>query len=134
MRSTIPTPAPRTHANALRRTLDEVRATSQPPAKVSEVSAERHIPLGLIRAAATDCELSQKALALNAGCTESEMSDALAGRRNFALAWIWAQDDAFLLRFLELAMQARGLTPDAQKAVRAERIAELVRLLLMEAA
>ncbi len=130
MASTVSERSLRNQSNGLRARLDEVRATSQPPAKVSE----RADLLGLIRSAAADCNLSQKALAINAGCSESELSDGLSGRRNFAAAWIWSQPDTFLLRFVELMTEARGLTPAAVREVRANRIAELIRLLLVEAA
>jgi hypothetical protein len=134
MANTVATAATRRHSNDLRADLSKVRATSQPPVKAHEVSADRSELLILIRDAARDCNLSQKALAINAGCTESELSDALSGRRNFAATWIWNQPDTFLLRFVELITAARGLTPAAVREVRAARIAELVRLLLTEAA
>lgn len=141
MPTTVKAQTPRTHANPvdsdsdrLRADLSKVRATSQPPVKSHEVSADRADLLVLIRDAARDCNLSQKELALNAHCSESELSDALSGRRNFSATWLWLQPDTFLLRFVELLTAARGLTPAAVREVRAARIAELVRLLLTEAA
>jgi hypothetical protein len=46
---------------------------------------------------------------------------------------LWPQSNEFLLRFVELLSAARQLTPEAARAARAERVGELVRLLLEEA-
>lgn len=97
-------------------------------------SDEREI-LILIRQAAHDVNLSSKEMAINAGVPPSHVSEGLgSGPRNFAAMWLWAQPDRFLLRFFDLLMEARGLTPAAANQVRAARIAELVRLLITEVA
>lgn len=92
--------------------------------------------LSVIRRAMAECTLSQKAMALNAGCPESELSEALNGRdnRRFDAQWLWRQDDTFLLRFLELVMEVRELTPADARRVHIQRIKELIGLLLTEVA
>ena len=92
--------------------------------------------LPVIRRAASAVGLSQKAMAQSAECPESEISDALNDRENrrFDAEWLWRQDDAFLLRFVEEVMEARKLTPENVRAIRRKRIIELIELLLVEAA
>lgn len=86
--------------------------------------------LDLIRQAMTAAGLKQQAAAAAAGVKESQFSAALNGQGNFGARWLWAQDDAFWLAFIALVMEARSLTPENARAVRAGRIAELVKLLL----
>lgn len=106
--------------------LNDVQATSQGPLisvnRASEV-------LGIIRRVHHEQGLKQEAAAAQARVKPSQYSLALNGTGNFNVAWLWEQDDAFLLRFFELAMEARGLTPENKRAQRAFKIAELVRLL-----
>lgn len=90
--------------------------------------------LPLIRQAMSETNLSQKAFAINAHQPESVISEAFNARRNFAAEWWWAQPDTFLLRFLELTMDARHLTPESASAIRRRRIVELIDLLLTEVA
>jgi len=86
--------------------------------------------LRLIGQALRETDVSQKEAALNAGVKEQQFSAALNGQGNFGATWLWAQPDRFLLRLVTLVMEARGLTHEAAQKARAERIAELVRLLL----
>lgn len=129
----IPLSSARTQPNSHDQTLADIRATSHAPVKVSEDFNRSEI-LRLIQQCKADCGMSQKELALNASCRESEMSDGLAGARRFSAEWLWLQPDRFLLRFVELLMEARHLTPENARAVRAARIKELIGLLLEEAA
>lgn len=71
-----------------------------------------------------DLNRSAKAFAIDASCSEGDLSDALNGRdgRRFEAEWIWKQDDAFMRRFLDNASLARGLRP-------VDALAEDVRLL-----
>jgi hypothetical protein len=90
--------------------------------------------LDLIRRALDDVGLKHAAAARLAGVKESQFSAALAGRGNFGAAWLWAQDDRFLLRLCELMHEARRLSPANASVVRRRRIVELVELLLTECA
>jgi hypothetical protein len=140
MATTLKAPTERTHANPdhsdsteVRSRLDAVRTHS---AKAG-IGANPEAPsalLPLIRQAASETGLSQKAMAINAGIPESVLSEALNSRRNFAAEWWWLQPDSFLLRFLDLVTEARQLTPESARLVRANRIKELIGLLLSEVA
>ncbi len=110
--------------------LNDVQATSQGPLIGVNHGAE---VLTLISRVRAELGLKQEGMAGQAGVKPSQFSNALNGSGNFAVTWLWAQDNAFLLRFFELAMEARGLTPENKRAQRAFRIAELVRLLTEEA-
>jgi hypothetical protein len=86
--------------------------------------------LGVAPAGDGETGLKQQAAAATAGVKESQFSSALNGSGNFAVTWLWTQSDEFLLRFVELLSAARQLTPGAARSARAERVGELVRLLL----
>lgn len=106
--------------------LSSIQATSRPPARV----VHGREMLALVRQAMNETGLKQQAAAAAAGVKESQFSSALNGSGNFAVTWLWAQSDEFLLRFVELLIAARRLTPESARAARAERVGELVRLLL----
>jgi hypothetical protein len=135
MRQTLADKAVQSQPNSLRSSLDDLRA-GDANMRVEPCRAPRVEVLDLIRRAMATRDLSQKAFALTAGCLESELSDALRGKdhRRFDAAWLWAQDDDFLLTFIELAQAARQLTPEHKRALRQRRIVELVGLLLSEVA
>lgn len=90
--------------------------------------------LDLIRDAMQAVGLKQEAAAAVAGVKPSQFSAALNGQGNFGARWLDKQDNTFWLKFIELVMQARGLTPESKSAVRRQRIVELIELLLVEAA
>ena len=106
--------------------LNGVQATSRGP--LTGVNRGSDV-LAIIKRVHAEMQLKQQSAAAQAGVKESQYSTALNGTGNFGVTWLYAQDDAFLLRFVELLMEARHLTPDNARAVRACRIAELVRLL-----
>lgn len=133
MAHTMAQPDPRTPANARRSRLDDIRATRQGVRSVAN-AVETPALLPLIADAMRLVGLSQKAFALQAEQPESVISEALAGRRHFAIEWLWKQDGVFLLRFFAMVMDARQLTPENISAIRRQRIVELVDLLLMECA
>ena len=108
--------------------LNSIHATSHPPLGVVNGSEV----LGLIRQTCAETGLKHQAAAAAARVKESQFSAALNGRGNFAVTWLWAQPDAFLLRFVELLTTARGLTADSSRKQRAARIGELVTLLIEE--
>lgn len=118
-------PATLTKPDALTR-LNDVHPSSGGPL----IGVNRgHEVLAIIGRVRAELGLKQEGMAAVASVKPSQFSNALNGSGNFAVTWLWAQDDAFLLRFFELAMEARGLTPENKRAQRAFRIAELVRLL-----
>lgn len=124
---------PSTFANASALThLNHVKATSQGP--LTSVNRTGSDVLVLVRQAMSDVQLKQGAAAAAAHVKESQFSNALNGIGNFGITWLWMQSDAFLLRFFELAMEARGLDAEGARHARAARIGELVRLLFEEAA
>lgn len=90
--------------------------------------------LGLIKQAMTDVGLKQEAAAAIAGVKPSQFSSALNGQGNFGATWLYAQDDRFILRLVELVMETRQLTPENVSAIRRRRIVELLDLLLEEVA
>jgi hypothetical protein len=126
MKVSVATEPVRTQLNSIRCQPAKVRIAANPTGNADL--------LPLIKQAAAETGLSQKAMALNADVGESVLSEALNGRRHFAAEWWWAQPDTFLLKFLELVMEARQLTPENARAVRMARITELIGLLLREVA
>jgi hypothetical protein len=114
---------------SVRSQLNSIHATSQPP--VTATNRRDHPVLLLLRKVHRETDTSQQAGALSAGVPESQYGDGLNGtpNRNYAITWLYAQSDLFVLRFVEGLLEARGLTPDNKRAVRAYRIIELVKLL-----
>lgn len=127
----VATSAVTTQPKDLRSRLDGVR-TKTIKAQIDPNSKEI---LPVIRRAMAKTGTSQKAFAIAARCTESELSEALNGRegRRFDADWLWRQDDAFVLAFLDEVTEARGLTPENKDAIRRHRIIELIELLLQVA-
>ncbi len=76
--------------------------------------------------------LSVEAMAINAGCPTSAMSEALAGKdsRNFAGPWLLAQGNEFIAKFNEIVARKRGLTDDAVDDIEAEQIASVGEMLI----
>ncbi len=126
--------AMRTQPNGLRERLDAIRPSSdksQTDPNRSRETAER-VMLALINRTRIAVGMSQKAMAITAGCSESELADAINGRerRRFDAEWLWRQDDVFLAKFIELLQEERRLTPENVSKVRRERLVELFGLLL----
>lgn len=124
------TAEPVSRLNTVQARMAKVHADSREPL----IDVNRPEILSLIRQALADVGLKQEAAAAIAGVKPSQFSAALNGQGNFGATWIWAQDDRFLLRLLELVMDARHLTPASARALRMKRIVELVELLLTECA
>lgn len=95
----------------------------------SEVSRE---VLDLIRQAMSEMQVTQETIAINAEVQPSVVSEALNERngRSFSVVWLWAQDDLFVQRVIELWQLKRGLTPDGIRAAKVARIKELIGLLI----
>lgn len=122
--------------NDLRSRLDGIRAKGgRIRIEPNALPSQKEI-LIIVRQTLAETGTSQKKFAKNAGCTESELSEAVNERENrrFDAEWLWKQDDAFLLKFLENVMDARQLTPERVNDVRRARIVELIDLLLREVA
>lgn len=123
MSSSMSQRAPLTHLN-------DVQATSQGPLIGVNRAAE---VLAITRRVHHELELKQEAAAAVASVKPSQYSTAINGAGNYAVTWLYAQNDAFLLRWIERVMEARGLTPENKQAIRACRIVELVKLLTEDA-
>jgi len=122
---------PRTPAESFRTDSHPVRTASQPlriDAKTEFLSAITETRQRLSK--------SIEAMAIDAECPVSSMSDALAGKdgRNFAGHWLIAQGDEFIATFNAVMDERRGLTPQAKKANKARLLAELLRQIVEEVA
>lgn len=117
---------------SVRSQLNSIHATSQGP--LIGVNRE-HPMLTLLRTVHRETETSQQAGALSAGVKESQYGDGLNGapNRNYAVTWIWGQSDLFVLKFVERLMEARNLSPDNRKAIKAFRMLELIKLIAEDA-
>jgi hypothetical protein len=74
---------------------------------------------------------SQKAIALNAGCPQSDLSNALAGKQRLDAQWLLDQDAVFVERVLTKVRSRLGLVTDNDaRGVKIARISELLRLIL----
>lgn len=133
MPSTLTARATRTHANPDRASLDEIRAGKanlRIDAKNLGNAPGIESIRPLVREAMRRAGLSQKAFAIDAGITESVLSEALSGARHLSVDWLWSQGDLFVAELIKLVSERRNLTEQTQRSLRAERVAELVRLLL----
>lgn len=130
MPSTLQTSSALTRLNSVQSRMAKVNGDSV--AALSDVKPGEI--LELIRRAHVDVDLKHEAAARAAGVKPSQYSAALNGHGNFGASWLWAQDDRFLARLLELVSDARQLTPERVSALRRRRIVELIDLLLVEVA
>jgi hypothetical protein len=88
--------------------------------------------LSAVNETRTALGLSIEAMAINAGCPVSAMSDAMAGKdsRNFAGHWLVAQGPEFVAKHNEIMDRQLGLTPASVDAIEAEQIASVVEMLV----
>lgn len=123
----------RTHVNPRRTDLDGIRAGNanlRIDAKTAtKVEQSRQFRL-LVREAMQAAGLSQKAFAIEAGQSESVISEALAGTRNLAADWVWAQDDAFWLALSTRIASARNFSPEREDEIEEAQILQVVGVLL----
>lgn len=112
---------------AARMSQESLRTDSQAPRN----DAKQEF-LGAINEIRSRRGLSVEAMAVLAGVPVSTMSDALAGKdnRNFAGHWLIAQGDDFAAD----VMEALGVTAQSRIAADAQRIGELVALLIRRVA
>ena len=71
----------------------------------------------LVQAVASRLGRTLKAIAIDARCQPSVLSESLAGTRNFALDWLLRQDDEFLTAFIEELATERRLTVQFKRAI-----------------
>jgi hypothetical protein len=118
----------RSHANTRRASLDDVRAGAanvRMAAKDLENAPEYR---ELVREAMRRSGLSQKAFAIDAGQTESVISEALHAKRAFDVQWIWRQTSAAFRRALrEAEDESMGLDPRSQREEGFDDFVELAR-------
>jgi hypothetical protein len=84
----------------------------------------------LVRGLMADLQLSQKALAIQAECPASDLSNALQGKQRLEVDWLLNQEPIFVAMLLERVERAKGFTERSERELKAARIAELVRLLV----
>jgi hypothetical protein len=115
----------RTDSHPTPTTLGEVRGVSH----VVRIDA-KSVFLADINEVKARLQLTAEVMAINAGCTVSAMSEALAGKegRNFAGHWLIAQGDDFMDYFDALRAARRGRTPEVSN--RARVIVEVVHQLV----
>jgi hypothetical protein len=71
------------------------------------------------------CGLSNKAFAINAGQSESVISEALSGARHLATEWVWAQPDEFVSTLIDLMKTERAIDERADE-IEADLIVQLL--------
>lgn len=123
----------RTPAKSHREALDELSAkgsTMRMQVKTDEKTEEKRTFRAVVREVMRRVDLSQKAFAINAGQSESVISEALSGTRHLAMEWLWAQEDTFWNALIEAIEDERGLTQERATELYAQQIGTLVESLL----
>lgn len=137
MASTLAKAEHRSHPNTHRADLDAIRAGSanlrmdSDRVRIDPNQDDKAEFLAVCEEARIKCGLSKKEMAITARVTESTFNEAWSGKRgNVAIQWLWSQGDGYMATLIELVAERRGLSAENNRAVRAERIGELVRLLV----
>lgn len=87
--------------------------------------------LALVDEARIRAGLSKKEMAINAAVPDGAFSEALSGTRgNFAIHWLDRQPQSFWLTFHKITAERYHLTPESASDIEADRIGELVALLI----
>lgn len=127
----------RTPQKTLRESLDDVRPraakilTTSEPVRTVQNSSDKAAFLALIDEARIRAGLSQKEMSLNASVNEGAFSEALKGARgNFAAHWLDTQPVEFRAAFHKLLAIRWGLDENTDAHIDADRIGELVALLI----
>jgi hypothetical protein len=84
----------------------------------------------LVQTVRRDLGRSQKQMAIDAGCPESDLSNALSGKQRFDMQWLLNQDDEFLIKWWREVEIARGLTPRAKRAIKRMGLLKIIDALL----
>jgi hypothetical protein len=131
------TVAVRTHQKTLRESLDDVRGKAakvlidSDPVRTPANYVEKAAFLSLVDEARIRAGLSQKEMSITAAVSEGAFSEALKGTRgNFAIHWLANQPPSFWAAFLKILAQRFHLTEESKADLDAERIGELVGLLI----
>lgn len=125
----------RTHANSVSPTrpdlsaaLEGIRAGASVARMATNRADIREITLDVL----AERRVSQKEMAINANCPQSDLSNALQGKQRLDAQWLIDQDDAFVDRLMEMVRLRKGITHETARSVRMARLCELVRLCLEE--
>lgn len=108
---------------------DRLPTTPKPSINPNKASFLALIDEARIRAGETI-----KEMAGNAGTDTGSFSEAMSGqgRINFAAHWLDGQSDAWWMAFIKIVCEKRGLDATRQREITAERIGELVCLLIKQ--
>jgi hypothetical protein len=129
-----------THSNSLGRSLDAVKGRAarvgltRHPVPTESNDADKAAFLALIDEARIRAGLSQKEMAISANVDAGTFSSALSGqgRVNFAAHWLHNQPDAFWSAFAKIVLERRGIDEARADELTADRIGELVTLLIKQ--
>lgn len=127
MTSTLPQSSPLTPLDSIKATSAAIKAPLVAPLSGLEYGAD---VLRLLQRVHGELGVKQEYAAARCGVKPQQYSAALHGAGHFSVVWLFKQEIPFVLRFFELAMEHFGVNPASKQAARANRIAELVRLLL----
>jgi hypothetical protein len=137
MASSMGAAAVRTQHKTLRESLDDVRPkaakilTPSEPVRTVQNNDDKGAFLALIDEARIRAGLSQKEMSINAVVNEGAFSEALKGARgNFAAHWLDRQPKSFRQAFHKLLGLRWGIDEATESEIEAERIGELVSLLI----
>lgn len=136
MPSSLAKRVPTTERNTVATRLPLIGAVPQPAATglqshATDDAIDSNSELEPIKAALAQAGLSQKFFAHQAKADEPQVSRVLTGQAKSGLwGWLWKQDVRFWVPFLQILAVAKGITHECEADVDAERIGELVTLLL----
>jgi hypothetical protein len=140
MRSSVAVPPVPTHSNSVGQALANVKGRAARVGLASHpVPTESNLDdkaafLSLIDEARIRAGLSQKEMAICANVDAGTFSVALSGqgRVNFAAHWLNGQPDAFWAAFSKIVLERRGIDQQRADDLTADRIGELVTLLIKQ--
>lgn len=99
-------------------------------AEASEDTVNSDAAVSLVFEAIAAIGMSDKEAAYTMAMDPAQLSRVKSRQARLPLDALWRMPDAFWLEFHRLVGEAKGLTPENARAVKVNRIAELVRLLL----
>lgn len=122
MRQSLPDRVARTHVKSFHADSHAIHGDSQ-PVRIAVKDAY----LAALNETRTRLNRSVEDMAAKADCQVSAMSDALAGKRNFAGHWLLAQGDDFCDMFNRIVDDRRGTSVKAKHARIGRELGEMVR-------
>ena len=140
MGASVAVPSRPTHANSVGQSLHGVKGRaakvglSSTPMPTESNPDDKAAFLSLIDEARIRAGLSQKEMAISANVDAGTFSAALSGqgRVNFAAHWLHGQPDAFWSAFSKIVLERRGIDQARADELTADRIGELVSLLIKQ--